>query len=447
MSYPTKAGNRHRGYARSRALQERSHSLIPGGCHTYAKGDDQFPALAPGFIVRGRGSHVWDVDGNEYIEYGMGCRAVTLGHAFPPVVEAVRSELEHGSNFSRPAPIEVTCAEDLLGMIDGAEMAKFAKNGSDITTAAVKLARAATGRTLVALCGDQPFFSVDDWFIGTTEINAGIPAEVQALTVTFRYDDVADLGALFNRHPDQIAAVILEPAKYAEPSAGYLPAVQALCRDRGAIFILDEMITGFRWDNGGGQKVYGVNPDLSAFGKGMANGHSVSALVGKRELMELGGLHHDRERVFLLSTTHGAETHALAAAIATMQTYREEPVIETLDRQGARLKTGLLDAIARHGLQAQVPIIGRPSCLVFGTRDGDGRPSQVYRALFMQELIRRGVLGTSLVVSYSHTDSDIDHTIDAVDDLLPVYAAALEDGPERYLEGGPTRPVYRRFNR
>jgi len=434
-------------FSRSGALQKRSHAAIPGGCHTYAKGDDQYPQLAPGFIVRGRGCHVWDADGNEYIEYGMGCRAVTLGHAYEPVLEAVRRELKSGSNFTRPSPIEVTCAEDLLGMIDGAEMVKFAKNGSDVTTAAVKLARAHTGRSLVAVCRDQPFFSVDDWFIGTTAVNAGIPEEIRALTVGFRYDDIDDLESLFNQHPGEIAAVMLEPAKYCDPTDGYLQAVQALCHRRGAVLILDEMITGFRWDNGGGQKVYGVVPDLSAFGKGMANGFSVSALVGKRSLMEAGGLEHDRERVFLLSTTHGAETHSLAAAAATMRTYREEPVIETLDRQGSRLKTGLQQVIAEHGLEDHVPIIGKPCCLVFGTLDGERRPSQVFRALFMQELIRRGVLGPSLIVSYSHTDGDIDHTIAAVNDLLPVYARALEDGPENYLVGGPTAPVYRRFNR
>jgi glutamate-1-semialdehyde 2,1-aminomutase len=165
-------------FAESRRLQGRSHAVIPGGSHTYAKGDDQFPEQAPGFIDRGKGCHVWDVDGNEFIEYGMGLRSVTLGHAFEPVVEAAYKQMQLGVNFSRPARIEVDLAEAMLGLIDGAEMVKFAKNGSDVTTAAVKLARAYTGRNLIAVCGDQPFFSTDDWFIGSTEMNAGIPQAI-----------------------------------------------------------------------------------------------------------------------------------------------------------------------------------------------------------------------------------------------------------------------------
>ena len=177
-------------FTRSRHLQQASHALIPGGCHTYAKGDDQFPALSPGFIARGRGSHVWDVDGNEFIEYGMGCRAVTLGHAFPRVIQAVAKELEHGTNFSRPAAIELACAEELLGMIPAADMVKFCKDGSSATTAALKLARAHTGRDMVAYCVDHPFFATNDWFIGTTAMDAGIPRSVKDLSLGFRYNDL-----------------------------------------------------------------------------------------------------------------------------------------------------------------------------------------------------------------------------------------------------------------
>src|SRR5208283_4601263 len=197
-------------FSRSRALKPKAHRLIPGGAHTYAKGDDQFPEQAPGFIARGKGCHVWDVDGNEFIEYGMGLRAVTLGHAFDPVVEAAYKQMQLGINFSRPAKIEVDLAELMVEIIDGADMVKFAKNGSDVTTAAVKLARAYTGRDLIAICGDQPFFSTDDWFIGTTEPNAGIPHAIAKLTVTFHYNDLRSLRDLFDQFPDQIACVVLE---------------------------------------------------------------------------------------------------------------------------------------------------------------------------------------------------------------------------------------------
>ncbi len=197
----------------SRAVNERLHAAIPGGAHTYAKGDDQYPQdLAP-VISHGRGAHVWDVDGNEYIEYGSGLRSVSLGHAHPRVLEAVRRELDRGSNFVRPSVVEAQAAERFLATVPTAEMVKFAKNGSDATTAAVRLARAVTGRARVALCADHPFFSVDDWFIGTTPLSAGIPSQTTDLTVTFPYGDPAAVEALFDRYPDEIACLILEPPR------------------------------------------------------------------------------------------------------------------------------------------------------------------------------------------------------------------------------------------
>ncbi len=427
-------------------LQERAHALIPGGCHTYAKGDDQWPSNAPRFIVRGEGCHIWDSDGNEFIEYGMGCRAVTLGHRFPRVVEATRKALEYGCNFSRPAPIEMECAETLLSLIDGADMVKFSKDGSAATTSAVKLARAHTGRDHVALCADHPFFSTSDWFIGTTAINAGIPQAIQDLSLTFRYNDIESVRTLFEQNAGRIAALIMEPAKYEDPKDNFLHQVQKLCRQNGTVFILDEMITGFRWHNGGAQKYYDIVPDLSTFGKALANGFSVSALAGKREIMELGGLHHDKERVFLLSTTHGAETHSLAAAIETMKTYIQEPVIETVWRQGDRLRRGLDEVIARHGLQDHFQVIGKPCAQVFVCRDSEGQPSPEYRTLFLQETIKQGLLMTSLIISYSHSDEDVDRTIDGIDTALEVYSHALDEGVDKYLVGPPSKTVYRKFN-
>ncbi|WP_407658163.1 glutamate-1-semialdehyde 2,1-aminomutase [Hyphomicrobium album] len=431
----------------SRRLQKRAHELIPGGCHTYAKGDDQYPQVAPPFIARGFGSHVWDIDGNEYIEYGMGNRAVGLGHAFGPVVEAAQSEMSRGCNFTRPASIEVECAETFLDLIEGAEMVKFCKSGSEATSAAVKLARAHTGRDLIAICGDHPFFSSDDWFIGTTVMNAGVPEQIKALTVTFKYNDLQSVRALFDKHPGRIAAVILEAARVDEPAPGFLHELRELCHADGTLFILDEMVTGFRWAVGGAQQAYGVVPDLSTFGKALGNGFSVSALAGRSEFMRLGGLgHFDRPRVFLLSTTHGAETHALAAAIATMRTYKNEPVIEHLIRQGERLRQQGSALVRGHGLENYVEFLGKPTCLLFATRDREGRPSQAMRTLFLQETIRRGVLMPSLVVSYSHSDEDIERTLEAIDAALAVYAKALDGGVDRFLIGPPSQPVMRSHN-
>ena len=427
-------------------MQKLAHSIIPGGAHTYAKGDDQYPLLAPGFLTRGEGCHVWDVDGNEFIEYGMGLRAVSLGHAYRPVVEAAYQQMLLGNNFTRPATIELDCAQELLSVVQGAEMVKFAKDGSDVTTAAIRLSRAYTGRDLIARCADQPFFSVDDWFIGNTPMSAGIPRAVQELTLQFRYNDAESLRVLFEQHPGRVACVILEAATAIEPEANFLKTVQTLCRKEGAIFILDEMITGFRWHLGGAQKLYGTTPDLSTFGKAMGNGFSVSALVGKRELMSLGGLDHDKERVFLLSTTHGAESHSLAAAIKTMQIYRDNGVVDYLYTQGEKLRVGINRSIESLGLIGYFEVLGRPSNLIYATRDQSRQPSQAFRALFLQETIRRGLLMPSLVVSFSHTDTDIDRTNDAVGEALRVYRKALDDGVEKYLFGRPVKPVFRKFN-
>jgi glutamate-1-semialdehyde 2,1-aminomutase len=426
------------------ALRQRARELIPGGCHTYAKGDDQFPECAPPFIARGSGCHAWDLEGREYIEYGMGLRAVTLGHAFPPVVEAVMRELSGGVNFSRPAPIEVECAETFLRLVPGAEMVKFCKDGSHAVDGAVRLARAHMGRDMIAICGDHPFFSTSDWFIGATDMPAGIPEATRAQVVKFRYNDLASLEALFDEHPGKIACVVMEAARIEEPRPGYLAGVKALAHARGALLVFDEMITGFRWHRHGAQHLYGVTPDLATFGKAMANGFSVSALCGRRDIMRLGGFDHDRERVFVLSTTHGAETHQLAAAIATMRFYEDHPVVETLHARGARLREGYTQAAARHGLTGYVDLVGRDCNLLFTTKNAEKTPSQPFRTLFMQEMIRRGVIAPSFVVSYSHSEADIDRTVEAADRALSVYAEALSDGVEQHLEGRAVKPVFRR---
>lgn len=431
-------------FTRSHQLSARLRTLVPGGAHTYAKGCDQYPDRAPHVLARGHGCHVWDVDGNEFIEYGMGLRSVTLGHAFPQVVDAVRESLALGTNFNRPAEMELECAETFLDIIEGAEMVKFTKDGSTADTAALKLARAYTGRDLVALCAEHPFFSYDDWAMCTTTMDGGIPQVERSMTLRFKYNDLESLRRLFLDHPGRIAAVFLEAVRTDEPAEGFLQGLQDLCREHGAVLVFDEVITGFRFHLGGAQKLYGVVPDLAIFGKALANGFSLSALCGKREIMRLGSREREQDNVFLLSTTHGAEIPSLAAAIATMRVYRSEPVIDSLYRQGARLYRGAMDVVQQHGMQDYFTLAGRPCNLLFGTRGPDGQPSQAYRTLFLQEMIRRGVLAPSFIVSYSHADEDIDSTIEAIDGALGVYKRALSDGVDRYLVGAPSRHVFDR---
>ena len=436
------------GVARSQQLRARLREIVPGGAHTYAKGDDQYPEHLAPMLARGLGAHVWDVDGNEYVEYGNGLRAVTLGHAHPGVLTAVRDQLPLGSNFARPTELELATAEDFLRAIPTAEMVKFAKNGSDATTAAVKLARAVTGRDVIAVCADQPFFSTDDWFIGTTAMNAGIPQAVIELTDSFRYNDLDSVRELFDRRPGAVAGLILEPASvHCTPVPGFLEGLRELCRQQGALLIFDEMITGFRYSNGGAQGLFGVTPDLSCFGKALGNGFAVSALAGRREFMDLGGFPAaDRRRVFLLSTTHGAEGHSLAAARAVLAAYQAEDVVATMYRQGRRLADGVLAEVSARGLDAFVTLSGPPCNMVYGTRDADGAPSQPFRTLMLQELLERGVLAPSFVISAAHTDADVDRTIEAVAGALDVYAEALSSGIGAHLHSRSVKPTFRPFS-
>lgn len=431
----------------SESLRERAHRLIPGGCHTAAKGDDQFPVNAPAFIAKGQGCRIEDVEGRRYIEYAMGLRAVTLGHAWPSVIAAAYAAMLKGNNFNRPSPLEVECAEMFCSLVPNAEMVKFTKDGSTVNTAAVKLARAYTGRTRIAICSASPFFSYDDWFIGTTGIDSGIPESIKALTLRFDYNDLASLERLFDAYPGEIACVVMEPARTVEPVDDFLSRVQSLCTKRGAVFILDETITGFRWHNAGAQHLFGVKPDLSCFGKAMANGFSLSALAGRREIMELGGIRHTHaDRVFLLSTTHGAESPSLAAAIETMRIYRDEPVIEHLYSAGDRLRNGIEQACIAHGVQDYFKLSGRSCNLMYATYDTTGTASQPMRTLFLQEILARGILAPSFLTAYSHDNAAIDETIEAVSGALAVYRKALDNGYQHYLRGPVVATVYRKRN-
>lgn len=433
-----------RSFDKSCELQAKLHHVVPGGAHTYSRGSDQYPEFMTPVLTHGHGCHVWDADGNEYIEYGMGLRSVTLGHGFRPVIEAVCSAIADGVNFSRPTTLELDAAEDFLNLVPAADMVKFAKNGSDVTTAAVRLARAVTGRGMVAAC-HQPFFSTDDWFIGTTEMDGGIPESSRSSTVRFDYNDLDSLASTLTDH--DIACVILEAAtSTTEPAPGYLEGVRRLCDRHGALLVIDEMITGFRWSEHGAQTVYGIEPDLSCWGKAMGNGFPVSALAGKREFMELGGLRTDRERVFLLSTTHGPERGSLAAFRAVVREYADNDPIARMEQAGRLLTAGVQAAVDEAGLADFVQVAGRPSCLTFITRDPDGRPSQAYRTLFLQELLKRGVLGQSFVTSAAHTDRDIEQTVAAVRGALPAYKLAVERGSvDGLLQGRPVAPAIRQY--
>jgi glutamate-1-semialdehyde 2,1-aminomutase len=421
-----------------------ARQLIPGGAHTYARGDDQYPEGMAPVIERGAGCRVWDIDGNEFVEFGSGLRANTLGHGFEPVVRAVQRYLADGVGFVRPHRLELEAAERLIDLIPSAEMVKFGVNGSDTTSAAVKLARAYTGRDMVAVCRQQPFFSTDDWFIVTTPMSAGIPDSVRPLTVQFSYNDLASLEALFEVHPGQIAAVVLEAETVEPPAPGFFAGLRQLCDRNGALLVLDEIITGFRWHERGAQYLYSIEPDLCTFGKGIANGLPLSALAGRRDVMRLGGHVDDADRVFLLSLTAGGQPWALAAMLAVIDTYEQEGIAGQLHSIGADLRAGVEDAVAAAGLGDYFQLRGRDCNLVYVARDADGQPSQEFRTLVLQEFLEHGILAPSFVVNAAHDPKAISQVVDAVTELMPVYRRALDDGVTTMLRGRPVRPAIRR---
>lgn len=452
----------------AKSFSERLHSVIPGGAHTYSRGDDQYPINAPQILDRGQGSYVWSPDGRSFLDYGMALRAVSIGYSEPVINAAAIRGLEAGNSLTRASTIELASAERLVDLIDSVDMVKFTKNGSTATSAAVKLARAYTGRELIARCAQQPFFSFDDWFIGSTPIKKGIPTSTIEQTKTFAYNDIGSLERLIEEYPNQLACVILEPASVECPSTtdepngcckqavctrhackprNYLQEVEALCKKHGILFILDETITGFRWHMKGAQHLYGVTPDLSTFGKAMANGFSVAAVGGKREIMELGSIDKpNQERLFLLSTTHGAEMSGLAAFIATMDFMERHKVIEHLWQYGAELSSAINTAAEQAGISKYFYAAGPSANPYYNTLTSDGLPWFELRTLFAQEMIKQGVLMPWLAFSYRHGDAELEKSRKALEIAMNVCARGVAEGVENYLIGPAIKPVFRRFN-
>ncbi len=445
-------------FGKSDLYRKSVHNLIPGGSHTYSKGDDQFPVLSPAAIVKGKGSHIWDIDGNEFLECGMGLASVSLGHAFEPIIKPVIEEIYNGVNFQRPSFRELQAAEAFLELLPmNHDMIKFAKNGSTLTTAAVKLARAYTGRKIVAFPGNHPFYSYDDWFIGKTNCNYGVPEEIQNLSVTFTAYDIDSLKKLFDEYPGQIACVITEPEKnvcYSGncPSGGhpevFLRNAIDLCHKNGALFILDEMQTGFRTDFPGSITKFNIKPDMATWGKGIANGFSFSALTGIRDVMNLGSIiEKGKEKTFLVSTTHGAETHSLVAGIETIKFFKENDVIGHNHSIGKKIIEQSKFLIHKHGLSEHIQVLDCNWMPGLNFLDSRKEISQGLRTLVMQEMIKQGVLFQGIFVPcFSHSENDVNQFCQAFDFSLLSYEKALVSGFEKYLIGEPAKAVFRKIN-
>tara|TARA_B100001093_G_scaffold313169_1_gene298841 strand:+ start:9277 stop:10635 length:1359 start_codon:yes stop_codon:yes gene_type:complete len=443
-------------------------NVIPGGAHTYSRGFDQFPSNAPQILTKGKGAYIYDDKNHKYLDYGMGLRAVNLGYANDEVNNAAIEQIKNGVNMTRPSFIELEAAELFVDLIDSVDMVKFTKNGSTAVSAAVKLSRAYTGKNMVARCSDHPFFSYDDWFIGSTVVNKGVPQTTINDTKLFKYNDIKSLEVLFDKYPNKFACVVLEPATEFCPGVGedlsccssypctktflssngnFLKDVENLCKKNNVIFILDEMITGFRYHLKGAQHLYGVKPDISTFGKAMANGFSLACVGGNREIMQQGSIEAEGdERVFLLSTTHGSEMPALGAFISTINIIKQKNVIEHLWKFGTSLINIMNSEAKRAGLEDYFFAYGVPCLPNYITYDSNKNKSLAFKTLFMQEMLKRNILIPFISPCFSHKQEELELTINALRDSFVVYKEALGGDIENYISGEIVKPVFRKFN-
>ncbi len=432
MSHPD---NRDR-YARSNAMLRRAEKVIPLGSQTFSKSAIQYPQKqAPLFLTHGRGGRVWDVDGNEYVDLVNGLLPIVLGYCDPDVDGAIRAQLDKGITFSLATELEIELAELLVDIIPSAEMVRFGKNGSDATSACIRIARAATGRDRIAAGG---YHGWQDWYIGATTRHKGVPGAVRALTHKFPFLDIVALEALLDSHKGEFAAVILETVGVSEPTCAQLEAIRDLTHRHGALLVFDEIITGFRVDLGGAQARYGVTPDLSAFGKSMGNGMPISAVVGRADLMG------EMEHIFF-SSTFGGEALSLAAALATVRKLRDRNVIDDLWNKGTALAEGLRKRIVRHGLAEVIAVRGVPSWTLLAFRDAANASSkEAVKTLLMIEMLRRGVLSAgSHNICHAHGAADMAHVLDAYDHALGCVAEAIAAGDIEARLGGPAiKPVF-----
>jgi glutamate-1-semialdehyde 2,1-aminomutase/spore coat polysaccharide biosynthesis protein SpsF len=425
-----------RSLEKSQSWFKRSQQVIPGCSQTFSKGSTQYvEGVAPLFLERGKGCRVWDVDGNEYIDFVQGLLPNLLGYAHDGVNTAVSRQLSEGHSFSLPHPLEVQLAERLTRLIPCAEMVRFGKNGSDVTSGAVRAARAFTHRDHIACCG---YHGWQDWYIGSTTRNAGVPEAVRGLTHTFPYNDIVALEKLLQEHKGQFAAIIMEPVNFTEPAAGYLQHVKELAHRHGALLIFDEICSGFHFGLGGAQKRYNVIPDMACFGKAMGNGFPIACVVGRADVMKTF------EEIFF-SFTFGGEVASMAAAMAVLDVLETTDALARMEAHGKSLQDGFNTLAKLAGLSERLVCVGRPTWSLIKFRDINGKDSLMLRSLVSQELIKRGIL---LLVTHNLTAAH-DHV--AVQQTLEAYAAVFktvagwlqEYDPASFLEGTMIQPVFR----
>jgi len=418
---------------RSNDLYERATGLIPAYSQTLAKGPTQYVnGVAPKYLVKGKGSHVWDVDGNEYIDYNMGIGPLSLGYCYPAVDEAIKTQLEDGITFSLMHPLEVELAELLREIIPNAESVRYSKSGADVTSAAIRIARAYTGKTKVLCCG---YHGWHDWYVSTIARNAGVPEATKELTYTFGYNDI---NSFLNSIDEDVAAVILEPVVFEAPKNDFLYKVSEICKLNNIVLIFDEMWTGFRMALGGAQEYFGIIPDLATYSKAVANGMPIAILTGREKIMKV--LEDD---VFFF-TTFGGEALSLAAAKATINEIIDKDVISYIDTLGGKLKDGYNNIAKEIGIDFTKAVgYNFRSMVTFDAKAGD---PLILKSFVQQELIKRGILWSGMHnICYSHTNTDVEYTLTAYYQVMLLLKEAVENGTvDQQIKGIPVQPTFRK---
>lgn len=434
MSRETSLYPPDRSSEQSRGLLERARRVIPGAAQTNSKSPSQFvQGVSPTHAVRAEGSHFWDADGNEYVDYLMACGPVMLGYDHPAVTDAVREQIADGSTFSLPHPLQVDVAETITEIVPCAEMVRFGKNGNDVTALAAKLARAHTGKDVIATAG---YHGWPDVFLSASDSVRGIPAGVGEYTERFSYNDLESAKRVFEDHPDDVAAIITTAASAETPEDGFLEGLRELADEHDALLIFDEVFTGFRFALGGAQEYFGVTPDLACFAKAMANGYPISAIAGRRDVMETL-----EESGVTFSMTYAGEAISLAAAKASLDVLQsnEDEIYDQIYTVGDAIREGFNDLAADHGIDDRVDAFGIAPRVVTRFTDDEGESDRYAKSLFMQEAHKRGVfVPGSHIPSAAHTDEDIEYTLSVYDDVMGVLADAIRnDDVEDRLEGKP----------
>ena len=422
-------------YKKSEELLKKALKLIPLGSQTFSKSITQLPfGVSPYFVERAKGAYFWDIDNNKYLDFSNALASVTLGYCDPDVDSAVKKQMEYGVTFSLPHTLEVDVAKMLIDAIPCAEQVRFAKNGTDATSGAVRVARAFTGKERVAVCG---YHGWQDWYIGSTTKNLGVPKCVQNLTHTFKYNNIDSLTNILEEYPKEFAAIIMEPMSGEYPKDNFLEKVKELAHNSEALLIFDETVTGFRVSNGGAQELFGVIPDLATFGKGLANGYPLSAVVGREKYMSV-------MKDIFFSGTFGGETLSLAAAKAVLEKIKKEKVLEHLNKLGMYLHKELDQLLIKLDVESFVSYTGHPSWSFLIFKDQDNATSWELKTFFMQEMFRRGIFTIGAqTLSYAHTKEDMNKLLHAYKEVFSIMKDYIERNVlQDKLDCEPLKPLF-----